>query len=57
MEFQLEPEDKFIVIASDGVWEFLSNEQVMNYVIPYYERNQPEKACEKLVRESVRLWK
>ena len=26
--FELEPDDKFIVIASDGVWEFLSNEQV-----------------------------
>jgi len=24
----LSNEDKFIVIASDGVWEFLSNEQV-----------------------------
>ena len=25
-DFILEPDDKFIVIASDGVWEFLSNE-------------------------------
>lgn len=24
-EFLLNEEDKFIVIASDGVWEFLSN--------------------------------
>ena len=23
----LEPSDKFIVIASDGVWEFISNEE------------------------------
>lgn len=28
MEFHLKREDKFIVIASDGVWEFLSNEEV-----------------------------
>jgi len=27
-EFEITEEDKFIVIASDGVWEFLSNAQV-----------------------------
>ena len=26
MKFEVGPEHKFIVIASDGVWEFLSNE-------------------------------
>ena len=25
-EFLLGPDDKFMVIASDGVWEFLSND-------------------------------
>ena len=29
LDFELEPDDKFIVIASDGVWEFLSNERVL----------------------------
>ena len=29
--------DKFIVIASDGVWEFLSNEDVAAIIWPYYE--------------------
>jgi serine/threonine protein phosphatase PrpC len=28
IEFEVHPDDKFIVVASDGVWEFLSNEQV-----------------------------
>ncbi len=28
LDFELDSDDKFIVIASDGVWEFLSNEQV-----------------------------
>ena len=27
-DFTLESKDKFIIIASDGVWEFLTNEQV-----------------------------
>jgi serine/threonine protein phosphatase PrpC len=25
-KFDLTPDDKFIVLASDGVWEFLENE-------------------------------
>ena len=28
IKFELQPDDKFIVIASDGVWEFLTNEEI-----------------------------
>jgi serine/threonine protein phosphatase PrpC len=36
-DFTLGLNDKFMVIASDGVWEFLSNEDVANIVLPFYE--------------------
>ena len=36
-EFLMGVTDKFVVIASDGVWEFLSNEDVAHIVWPYYE--------------------
>jgi len=36
LSFLLTPFDKFIVIGSDGLWEFLSNEQVAEIVVPYY---------------------
>ena len=36
-EFTLSLNDKFIVIASDGVWEFLSNEDVAQIILPFYE--------------------
>ncbi len=29
----------------------------MNYVLPFYQKNQPEAACEKLIKESVICWK
>jgi len=32
MTYELTDKDKFMVIASDGVWEFLSNEQVVEMV-------------------------
>ena len=41
-QLMLEPADKFIVIASDGVWEFLTNETVARIVWPYYVKNSPE---------------
>jgi serine/threonine protein phosphatase PrpC len=37
LEFTLTLNDKFLVIASDGVWEFLSNDDVANIVFPFYE--------------------
>ena len=40
--FELQAEDKFIIIASDGVWEFLSNEMIAKIVWPYYLENSPE---------------
>lgn len=53
----LSAEDRMLVICSDGVWEFLNNNEVMNLVTPFYAKGQPELACEKLVSESVRWWK
>ena len=35
-EFTLSLDDKIVVLASDGVWEFLSNQEVANVVYPYF---------------------
>ena len=32
-------EDKFVVIGSDGVFEFLTNEDVARLVMPFYQVN------------------
>jgi serine/threonine protein phosphatase PrpC len=56
-EYELSGESKFIVIASDGVWEFLSNKRVMEIVMPFYKNNDPSGATEKLIEESVKCWK
>ena len=34
--FTLTPDDKIIVLASDGVWEFMTNQQVANIVYPFF---------------------
>ena len=50
-------EDKFVVIASDGVWEFLSNEDVASIILPFYLENQPEAAANALVRHAHQKWR
>lgn len=56
-EFLLGPEDKVVVLASDGVWEFLTNEEVGSIILPFYLNKNAEKAAETLVRAAFKKWK
>ncbi len=49
-------ENKFMVIASDGLWEFISNEEVMELVVPAFVRNDVEEAVEVLQKKAVEAW-
>jgi serine/threonine protein phosphatase PrpC len=57
LELDLGKDDKFIVLASDGVWEFLQNEDVAQIVKPFFDTKNAEKAAEAVVRESYLRWK
>ena len=41
-EEALDAHDRCLILASDGVWEFLTNENVARIVWPFYCRNSPE---------------
>jgi len=57
-ECELTDKSKFIVIASDGIWEFLSNERVADIVNPFYYANlDVNGAAEKLVEEATKCWR
>lgn len=53
----LTPSDKIVLMASDGIWEFLSNQQVGNIVYPFYEKDAPEAAANALVSAALAQWK
>jgi serine/threonine protein phosphatase PrpC len=55
--FELQPEDKFMIIASDGVWEFLTNEAIAKIVWPFYLKNSPEQAGNAIVRAAAQKWR
>ena len=57
-EYNLNENDKFVICATDGVWEYLSNEEVMNIVKEFYiNGNEAEEACELLVKNATNIWK
>jgi len=48
---------KMLVIATDGIWEFLSNEKVKDILIPFYEENNINGAMNKLINVATKFWK
>ena len=55
-EYILNKDVKYIIMGSDGIWEFLSNEQVMNIGNKYYINNDPDNFCKQLIKKSTELW-
>ncbi|KAI4342872.1 hypothetical protein MLD38_027438 [Melastoma candidum] len=51
---QLTEKDEFIILATDGVWDVLSNEEVVDIVASAPSRSSTAKA---LVESAVRAWK
>ena len=55
--YDISEDDRFLIIASDGVWEFLSNEDVARIAFQFYEQGHAEQAANTIVREAAQLWK
>ena len=55
--FDLGSRDKFIVIASDGVFEYLSDQEIGCIVQPYCRKNSPERAGKALVLAAAQRWR
>jgi len=55
-EYDFQDGDKFMLVASDGVWEFISSEECMGIVGEFYERDDMKGCCEFLYEESKKRW-
>ena len=49
-------EDKFLIVASDGIWEFIDSEECVNIVGKFYLNNNIEGCCKYLYNESRKRW-
>ena len=54
--FPFKEEDKFIVIASDGLWEYVTNDEVIDIVSEYFEKKDCDGAVSKLYEISHERW-
>ena len=55
-EYPLYDEDKFLILASDGIWEFISSEEAVNIVKDFYLENDIEGALTYLYKEASKRW-
>ena len=55
-DYHLLSEDKFVVIASDGIWEFMSSDEVVNVVKDFYLKDDIEGAVNFLYKEASNRW-
>jgi serine/threonine protein phosphatase PrpC/CRP-like cAMP-binding protein len=53
LEREIQPQDKFIIIASDGVFEFLTNQMAADMVARYAD---PLEACKAIVNAAYNMW-
>ena len=56
IEEKIDKDTKFIIAASDGIWEFLDNDTVKKITMPYYEKNDPNGACKELIKRATEFW-
>lgn len=57
---QLTPEHEFLILASDGLWDVMSNEEAIQFVRSYFREHgiRPVEASEQLVSEALdKDWK
>ena len=57
LEHPFSEEDKIILLASDGIWEFIKNEEILNIVQKYYEKNNAKGALEEIYYEADKRWR
>ena len=55
-EFDFDENDKYMIIASDGIWEFISSQECIDIIQKYYENNDLKGCCEYLYQESSKTW-
>jgi serine/threonine protein phosphatase PrpC len=56
IEYKMNHNSKYMVICSDGVWEFLKNENVRDLGNVYYQKGDVGNFCTNLLKKAVETW-
>ena len=55
-EYEITEDDKFIIIASDGIWEFISSQECVEMIKDFYEKKDLKGCLKFLLNESSKRW-
>ena len=56
-EYDIDEEKiKIIIFGTVGIWQFLTNDKIMDIVLPYYEQNDVNGATKKISETAIKLW-
>ena len=56
IEYLISRKTKYMIICSDGIWEFISNKEAMEIGNKYYLRNDPLGLCNELKNKATKIW-
>ena len=56
VEYTIDYFSKYLLMGSDGIWEFISNEDAMKVANKFYLRNDAIGLCHELSDKSIKLW-
>jgi serine/threonine protein phosphatase PrpC len=57
MESKVFKLNRFCILASDGVWEFMSSREVVNWIGRLRDKYSAQLVAEMLVEEAVKRWR
>lgn len=52
----IQAEDKFLILATDGIWEFISSQEAVDIVKDVWTYGKSEACCEKLLESARERW-
>jgi serine/threonine protein phosphatase PrpC len=55
-EIEFDINDKYMIIASDGIWEFISSQECIDIISNFYEKNDIKGCSKYLYEESSKRW-
>ena len=55
-EYEITEDDKFIILASDGIWEFISSQECVEFIKDFYEKKDLKGCLKFLLNESSKRW-
>jgi serine/threonine protein phosphatase PrpC len=55
-EYTLQPSDMFLILATDGIWEFCSDDEIVTLAGEYWLRGEMDRAANRLVDHAKAAW-